>query len=155
MTLTLLRSPNSGGPLHVGVILCIGFIAHGSFTYFIVRFMQLLLFVNHLASSCAVYTLASVHAQLFHLLGQSGPSVAAGHCLLCKLLGAFLQRPGQEVGDGLPCFVVVLDGQLQPGGAAQYITAQGDSAVPPFLFLVVSGRMCSCAPEASWTEGYR
>ena len=43
-----------------------------------------------------------------------------------------MQWPGEEVGDGLLSFVIVLDGQ-QPGEDAENIAREGAGAMPSFL----------------------
>lgn len=80
-----------------------------------------------------MHALTCVHAQYRQILGWACPSIAAGHALLSIQLGPHLQRPGEEVGNGLPCCSIVVHSQLQPCEPAQDVTGQGDYAVPSFL----------------------
>ena len=98
--------------MHICVVLGLRFIAHCSLTNLGVICMHVLLLMNHVASPCKVHTLACVHAQLLQALGPPSPGVAGGHQVFSTLLGAYFQWPGDEVGDGLACYCVVIHGLL-------------------------------------------
>ena len=125
--------------MQVCVVLSIEFlfIAHCSLSNLTVACMHMLLVVNHNAYPCAVHTLACVHAQLLQALSQPSPYVAGGHGLFSKLLGAYYQWPGDEIGDGLSCYCIVIHvhGLLQPSGEAHYVTSQGNFAMTSLLVL--------------------
>ena len=55
--LTELIRSESGGPVHIGVVLCILLIAHCGICNFLVALMQVLLLVNHVPSPSAVHAL--------------------------------------------------------------------------------------------------
>ena len=55
-----------------------------------------------------------VRAQCHQALDKSGPCVASGYQLFCKLCGPSCQWPGDEIGGGLPCRSIVVHCQLQP-----------------------------------------
>ena len=69
------------------------------------------------------------------MLGQPGPSVAAGHGFFIKHCRAYVQRPGEMVCDGLTGLCAVMDDEGQPCAEAEDITGQSDAAVTPFPVL--------------------
>ena len=132
--------------MNVCVVLGIFLIAHGSITDVLQGGIHLQLLVNHLASSGTVHTLPCVHVQCFQVLGEASPNITARHGLLSKQVCPHLKWPVDEVGDWLACFGMLLHSPSKPGGQAQDVTGQGDSAVHSFLVLgVVRQKVQHCS----------
>ena len=69
-----LQCSEPGGPMGISVVLHILLIAHGSIPYLFVTLLHVLLLMNHVAPSGAVYTLACVHAQGLQVHSETRPS---------------------------------------------------------------------------------
>lgn len=99
------------------------------------RGLQLHPLVDHAASPSSVNTLTSIHAIVLEILGKPGPDGTAGHGFFCIDLSAFLQRPGEEVGDRLTSSSIQSNCWAQSRSETEGVTGEGQLAVTPLFVL--------------------